>query len=157
MYYINDTQQSKFLTVYLLKVRSSMTPSAVLYLYRGGSVPILHKSYSLELKIWDLVEAYNISDVLSQLYKPSKFSMDNAWTSKPTCANMTLEIPTSNKHRTSRWKNQFCVHVNSRIYMQRTLNFVGSFITRYNSFWFSYRVHSWYYSICRKNGLYPNV
>jgi len=23
-------------------------------------------------------------------YKPSKFSMDNAWTSKPTCANMTL-------------------------------------------------------------------
>jgi hypothetical protein len=24
--------------------------------------------------------------------------MDNAWTSKPTCANMTLEIPTSNKH-----------------------------------------------------------
>ena len=27
--------------------------------------------------------------------------MDNAWTSKPTCANMTLEIPTSNKHRTS--------------------------------------------------------
>ena len=31
-------------------------------------------------------------------YKPSKFSMDNAWTSKPTCANMTLEIPTSNKH-----------------------------------------------------------
>jgi len=35
-------------------------------------------------------------------YKPSQFSMDNAWTSKPTCANMTLEIPTSNKHRTSR-------------------------------------------------------
>jgi hypothetical protein len=34
-------------------------------------------------------------------YNPSKFSMDNAWTSKPTCANMTLEIPTSNKHRTS--------------------------------------------------------
>ena len=35
------------------------------------------------------------------LYNPSKFSMDNAWTSNPTCANMTLEIPTSNKHRTS--------------------------------------------------------
>jgi hypothetical protein len=34
-------------------------------------------------------------------YNPSKFSMDNAWTSNPTCANMTLEIPTSNKHRTS--------------------------------------------------------
>ena len=34
-------------------------------------------------------------------YNPSKFIMDNAWTSKPTCANMTLEIPTSNKHRTS--------------------------------------------------------
>ena len=34
------------------------------------------------------------------VYKTSKFSMDNAWTSKPTCANMTLEIPTSNKHRT---------------------------------------------------------
>jgi hypothetical protein len=82
-------------------------------------------------------------------YKPSKFNMDNAWTSKPTCANMTLEIPTSNKHRTSRWKKQFCVHVN--------VNFVGSFINGYNSFWFSYRAHSWYYSICRKNGLYPNV
>jgi hypothetical protein len=82
-------------------------------------------------------------------YKPSKFNMDNAWTSKPTCANMTLEIPISNKHRTSRWKKQFCVHVN--------VNFVGSFINGYNSFWFSYRAHSWYYSICRKNGLYPNV
>ena len=45
-----------------------MTPSAVLYLYRGDSVPIHHKSYNLELKIWDLVEAYNISNVLSQLY-----------------------------------------------------------------------------------------
>ena len=33
-------------------------------------------------------------------YNPSKFSMDDAWTSNPTCANMTLEIPTSNKHRT---------------------------------------------------------
>jgi hypothetical protein len=32
----------------------------------------------------------------------SIFSMDNAWTSKPTCAYMTMEIPTSNKHRTSR-------------------------------------------------------
>jgi hypothetical protein len=60
--------------------------------------------------------------------------MDNAWTSKPTCANMTLEIPTSNKHRTSRWKKQFCVHVN--------VNFVGSFITGYNSCWFPYRAHS---------------
>ena len=30
-------------------------------------------------------------------YNPSKFSMDNAWTSNPTCANMTLEIPTSNR------------------------------------------------------------
>ena len=28
-------------------------------------------------------------------YNPSKFSMDNVWTSNPTCANMTLEIPTS--------------------------------------------------------------
>jgi hypothetical protein len=46
----------------------------------------------LELKIWDLVEAYNISDVLSQIYKPSKFSMNNAWTNKPTCANMTLKL-----------------------------------------------------------------
>jgi hypothetical protein len=64
-------------------------------------------------------------------YKPSKFSMDNAWTSKPTCTNIALEIPTSNKHCTSRWKNQFCVHMN--------VNFVGSFITGYNSFWFSYR------------------
>jgi hypothetical protein len=43
-----------------------MTPSAVLYLYIGGSVPIHHTSYNLELKkIWDLVEAYNISNVLS--------------------------------------------------------------------------------------------
>jgi hypothetical protein len=32
-------------------------------------------------------------------YNPSKFSMDNAWTSKPTCAYKTMEIPTSNKHR----------------------------------------------------------
>ena len=39
-------------------------------------------------------------------YNPSKFSMDNAWTSKPTCAYMTMEILTSNKHRTSQWKNQ---------------------------------------------------
>jgi hypothetical protein len=45
-----------------------MIPFAVLYLYRGGGVPIDHKSYNLELKIWDLVEAYNISNVLSQLY-----------------------------------------------------------------------------------------
>ena len=30
-------------------------------------------------------------------YNPSKFSMDNAWTGNPTCANMTLEIPTSNR------------------------------------------------------------
>ena len=37
-------------------------------------------------------------------YNPSKFSMDNVWMSKSTCANMTLEIPTSNKHRTSRRK-----------------------------------------------------
>ena len=42
------------------------------------------------------------SDVNILKYNPSKFSMDNAWTSKPTCANVTLEIPTSNKHRTSR-------------------------------------------------------
>ena len=37
----------------------------------------------------------------SSFYNPAKFSMDNAWTSNPTWANMTLEIPTSNKHRTS--------------------------------------------------------
>ena len=40
----------------------------------------------------------NIIKPYRLLYNPSKFSMDNAWTSKPTCANMTLEIPTSNKH-----------------------------------------------------------
>jgi hypothetical protein len=31
---------------------------------------------------------------------------NSAWTSKPICAYMTMEIPTSNKHRTSRWENQ---------------------------------------------------
>ena len=30
-----------------------MTPSAVLYLYRGGSVPIHHKSYNLQGWIQD--------------------------------------------------------------------------------------------------------
>jgi hypothetical protein len=46
------------------------------------------------------------SGVIDVCYNTSKFSMDNAWTSKPTCANMTMEIPTSNKHRTSRWKER---------------------------------------------------
>jgi hypothetical protein len=30
------------------------------------SAPIHHESHNLELKIWDLVEDYNISNVLSQ-------------------------------------------------------------------------------------------
>jgi hypothetical protein len=33
--------------------------------------------------------------IASDVLQSSKFSMNNAWTSKPTCAYMTMEIPTS--------------------------------------------------------------
>jgi hypothetical protein len=42
--------------------------SPVLHLCEEGRAPIHYESYNLELKIWDLVEDYNISNVLSQLY-----------------------------------------------------------------------------------------
>ena len=79
----------------------SITPP-MLFHYAADVVPLYHLCGS----ITQLLLFHYTTDVVIIYYNPSKFSMDNAWTSKPTCAYMTMEIPTSNKHRTSRWTNQ---------------------------------------------------
>jgi hypothetical protein len=81
----------------------------------------LYLCVSYHIEIYLIVQYLLINKNMLKLfkYKPSKFSMDNAWTSKPTCANMTLEIPTSSKHRTSRWKTNRAIaidHVTLNVY-----------------------------------------
>ena len=101
----------------------SITPP-MLFHYTTDVVPLHHRCCSITQPMWYHYTTYAVplrncccsitppmlfhytTDVVIIYYNPSKFSMDNAWTSKPTCAYMTMEIPTSNKHRTSRWTNQ---------------------------------------------------
>ena len=70
-----------------------------LFPYFNWFVSIFIKSYvniKLHASTW-IISIYIGSTHAISCYNPSKLSMDNAWTSNPTCANMTLEIPTSNR------------------------------------------------------------
>jgi hypothetical protein len=108
----------------LLHHRCCSITQLIRFHYTTDVVPLHHRCCSITQPMWYHYTTYAVplrncccsitppmlfhytTDVVIIYYNPSKFSMDNAWTSKPTCAYMTMEIPTSNKHRTSRWTNQ---------------------------------------------------